>query len=1312
MVRVGLQTVGVCAAVAFIVCCLPRSSSGQNLRYLFDPSGDLQAQTTESRGVPQILAQPRDQTLLPGDLGSFSVAVADAGGLSYQWQFKGGDIVGATGDALLLTNVTASNEGAYTVVLVNSSGSITSAPAMLFIDANGNGIPDAWELAYFGHLVSGTGDFDGDGVSDLQEYLDGTNPTNALSALYRLNLGGGGTLVVVPNQPAYANGQIVTLTAIATNDVPFHAWIGDVNSRSNTVSLVMNANKSLFAYFTPITFQWTNGLSGDWNTAANWQPNLPPGSNDIAILNQGVVVTLSNDLELVDLSMGSPGFFPTLAGPGALTINGAFNWAGGTLSGTGRITIAPGATLNLPALSGVTLTDRTLENKGAILWSGTGNFNLGNAIITNDAGSIFAMQSPLTFRYGGGVPRFDNAGTFIGYNGSVIASIGAAFNNYGTAQLQGGTLDLFGGGTNAGTILVTTLNLAGGAFGAGPGSVISGDGSLQVSGGNSTLAGMINLPGPPLFSSGSVNITGDYTCTNDLTITGGSVSFNGTRTVAPPTLTLTSGALDGAQTVTVGNLMNWTGGTMSGTGRTVIPADATLNLGGPNALTLATRTLENGGTANWTGLGILVDGGVITNRAGALFIAHSAANINSIGGVPRFDNAGIFRTTAVGATSIGSSLNNFNMVEIQAGTLALFGGGTNAATISVPAGAALNLAGGVFEAGPASVISGAGSLQVNGGNNSLAGTVNLAGPHSFTNGTVNMIGNYTCTSPMIIAGAIVSFNGTGTVAPVTITLTGGILDGAETVTVGSLMNWAGGSMTGTGRTVIPPGAALNLTAGINGVGLTTRTLENGGTMTWSGTGSILVNGGVITNRAGALFNVQNSASITFDGGAPRFDNAGTFRKSPSTGTTSISSSLNNFGLVDIQAGMLALFGGGTNAGTISVPAGTALNFAGGVFGAGPGSVISGAGSLQFNGGSATLAGAANVSGPHLFTNGNVNITGNYTCTNALTIAGATASFNGTGTVAPVTITLTSGILDGAQTVTVGSLMNWAGGGMAGTGRTVISPGATLNLIAGINGVGITTRTLENGGTTTWSGIGSILVNGGVITNRAGALFNTQNSASIAFSGGAPRFDNAGTFRKSLGTGTTRVAFPFTNYGLIDLQSGFLAMDSSFVSASNAVLNCLLAGRIPGTNYGQLQVFNTLALKGGLNVNFANGYLPTTNDSFTLLTAETRSGTFESFSYPATLVTMQLSNTPTSVVALVSRIGPADKVLVPPQISGTNITLCWGALPNVTYRVEVNSTLDPATWTALPGDINSSNGTACIADVLTLSNRFYRIRVLP
>jgi subtilisin family serine protease len=57
------------------------------------------------------------------------------------------------------------------------------------VDSDGNGLPDWWELEYFGHLT-GTdpnADADHDGMSNLEEWLAGTNPTNAASSL-RLNL--------------------------------------------------------------------------------------------------------------------------------------------------------------------------------------------------------------------------------------------------------------------------------------------------------------------------------------------------------------------------------------------------------------------------------------------------------------------------------------------------------------------------------------------------------------------------------------------------------------------------------------------------------------------------------------------------------------------------------------------------------------------------------------------------------------------------------------------------------------------------------------------------------------------------------------------------------------------------------------------------------------------------------------------------------------------------------------------------------------------------------------------------------------------
>jgi subtilisin family serine protease len=53
------------------------------------------------------------------------------------------------------------------------------------VDTDGNGLPDWWELEYFGHLTGTdpSADPDHDGMNNLAEWIAGTNPTNAASCL-------------------------------------------------------------------------------------------------------------------------------------------------------------------------------------------------------------------------------------------------------------------------------------------------------------------------------------------------------------------------------------------------------------------------------------------------------------------------------------------------------------------------------------------------------------------------------------------------------------------------------------------------------------------------------------------------------------------------------------------------------------------------------------------------------------------------------------------------------------------------------------------------------------------------------------------------------------------------------------------------------------------------------------------------------------------------------------------------------------------------------------------------------------------------
>ena len=407
---------------------------------------------------------------MPGETASFSVIAADTRGLSYQWQSNGTTLAGATSGALLLTNVSSANEAQYDVVLANGSGSITSAPAALMIDSRGVGMPDSWQLAYFGNLNQNpTGDFDGDGVNNLQEFLDGTNPTNAASALYRITLfSDGGTVVAVPSQSSYTNGQVVTLAATGSAEAPFHAWTGDVVTRSNAITVTMNTNLTLFAHFQPLTMNWTNTVSGDWSVPSNWFPNLVPGSNEsVVIVNQALTVTLNGNADLRDLSLGGNSFSePELKVAGRLTIAGLGTWEGGTMSGPGATVVLPGASFTIISVTTPTLNGRTLENAGTMSWMG-GNLIMIGGVITNDAGAQFGVGGPGTFSFGGGTPRFDNAGTLVTAANGTTAFVGVAFNNYGAVTIQGGTFSLSGGGVQAGNMPVpagTTVNFAGGTF--------------------------------------------------------------------------------------------------------------------------------------------------------------------------------------------------------------------------------------------------------------------------------------------------------------------------------------------------------------------------------------------------------------------------------------------------------------------------------------------------------------------------------------------------------------------------------------------------------------------------------------------------------------------------------------------------------------------------------------------------------------------------------------------------------------------------------------------------------------------------------
>ena len=81
--------------------------------------------------APRVLRQPVSIAVMPGGRARFEVEARGSEPLSYQWQFQGVDIPGATSSQLELVGVTSEASGAYRVVVRNAFGEVWSQPGFL-----------------------------------------------------------------------------------------------------------------------------------------------------------------------------------------------------------------------------------------------------------------------------------------------------------------------------------------------------------------------------------------------------------------------------------------------------------------------------------------------------------------------------------------------------------------------------------------------------------------------------------------------------------------------------------------------------------------------------------------------------------------------------------------------------------------------------------------------------------------------------------------------------------------------------------------------------------------------------------------------------------------------------------------------------------------------------------------------------------------------------------------------------------------------------------------------------------------------------
>lgn len=85
---------------------------------------------------PYIIAKPKSVPALLGSSVTFQVTAGGLLPLAYQWRKDGTALPGATLTTLTISSVQPESAGNYDVVLINSSGSVTSAPARLSLETH------------------------------------------------------------------------------------------------------------------------------------------------------------------------------------------------------------------------------------------------------------------------------------------------------------------------------------------------------------------------------------------------------------------------------------------------------------------------------------------------------------------------------------------------------------------------------------------------------------------------------------------------------------------------------------------------------------------------------------------------------------------------------------------------------------------------------------------------------------------------------------------------------------------------------------------------------------------------------------------------------------------------------------------------------------------------------------------------------------------------------------------------------------------------------------------------------------------------
>ncbi|KJC44847.1 hypothetical protein UP09_14480 [Bradyrhizobium sp. LTSP885] len=454
--------------------------------------------------------------------------------------------------------------------------------------------------------------------------------------------------------------------------------------------------------------------SGDWNTAANWNPATIPDSLAAAVVfgtSNKSAVSLSNQVAVGSLTFnGTTAYTVDLNGQ-LMTVNAA------------GVSNTSGHTQNITVNGTMDFKNSATAGGGDVAYSVQGggstaqfqnNSTLGAATFTVNSGTFLQMINSST----GGTARIINNGTLVMQKSDGVLSVGSL---EGSGDVVFSTQN---GGAATQTLTVGTLNTS---------TSFSG----QINNGVGVTGALSKV------GTGTLTLTGTNGYTGATTIAAGTLALTGTGSIAASSqVNLTNGAIFDISGTTAGASVVSLNGV---SGSNVNLGTQTLTITNGNGLNIYYGTIGGGGGLTVAG-GFAVLGGTNTYTG--------VTNITTTGDLALNGTASIASSSKV----INNGTLDLSVMSVDTSIKSLAGTNSNSNLFLGNQSLILTAANDTY----AGMISGNGGLTLTGGTETLTGAIGYSGATTVNGGTL-VVNSSLASSSGVTVNTGGTLSGTGAV---------------------------------------------------------------------------------------------------------------------------------------------------------------------------------------------------------------------------------------------------------------------------------------------------------------------------------------------------------------------------------------------------------------------------------------------------------------------------------------------------------------------------------------------------------------------